>query len=179
MKYKKIIKSIIIVMLYVTWIIVSDFILNKTHNKISLPLGLLLLNIPLLILLIYLIVYFKKKLNKKKNIKISENICMILLCIITPLYFIYYILPLFLDVFSDLEKVELVNAEIYSIKQHHKFSTRYQYYIKGYDAKKGYVSFKIRVDDDAKKVEKNIKENGFTKVYYYKHSKYTYEIITD
>ena len=89
------------------------------------------------------------------------------------------IIPLTLDIFSKIEVVELSDVSIYYRVNHNKFSTGKQYYIKGYDAKKGYRSFIIRVEDYALETEKKIKEDKLTKVYYYKHSNYVYKIVTN
>ena len=179
MKYKNIIKTILVIVLIIIWLIVADYVLNKTHTEISLPLGMILLNLPIFIIGICLIIYFKKKLNKKKNVTIGDNLCMAFICLIVSFYFIIKVFPFFLDTFGKVEEVNLINAEIYTLRNFEMHGPDYQYFIKGYDAKKGNISIRIRVEDYAKKIKEDIKKDKFTKVYYYKHSNYVYKIITD
>lgn len=176
---KKFIIHIIIVLLVIVYFIFASYILNDTYTEISLPLGLLLLDLPLFIFLIFASTYFILKVKNKKKKNTSDKICLAFILICIPAYFYMKILPLSLDIFSKIEVVELSDVSIYYRTMHGKFSTYKQYYIKGYDAKKGYRNFTIRVEDYAKETEKKIKKDRLTKVYYYKHSKYVYKIIID
>ena len=173
---KKFIKHIIIALLIIIYLIFASYILNDTHTKISLPLGLLLLDLPFFVFLVIISIYFILRVKSKNT---SDKICLTFILIIIPAYFYMRILPLTLDIFSKIEVVELSDVSIYYRVNHNKFSTGKQYYLKGYDAKKGYRSFIIRVEDYALETEKKIKEDKLTKVYYYKHSNYVYKIVIE
>ena len=173
---KKFIKHIIIALLVIIYLIFASYILNDTHTKISLPLGLLLLDLSFFVFLVIISIYFILRVKTKNT---SDKICLTFILIIIPAYFYMRILPLTLDIFSKIEVVELSDVSIYYRVNHNKFSTGKQYYIKGYDAKKGYRSFIIRVEDYALETEKKIKEDKLTKVYYYKHSNYVYKIVIE
>ena len=129
MKYKNIIKTILVIVLIIIWLIVADYVLNKTHTEISLPLGMILLNLPIFIIGICLIIYFKKKLNKKKNVTIGDNLCMAFICLIVSFYFIIKVFPFFLDAFGKIEEVNLINAEIYTLRNFEMHGPDYQYFI--------------------------------------------------
>ena len=176
---KKIITFIIIVLLVILYFIFASYILNDTYTKISLPLGLLLLDLPFFIFTIVISIYFILKVKKGKKKKSSDKVCIAFLLIILPSYFFMKILPLTLDIFSEIEVVELSDVSFYYTKTRERFSTGKEYHIKGYDAKKGYLSFTIRTEEYALESEKNNKEDRLTKVYYYKHSKYVYKIVSD
>lgn len=173
---KKFIKHIIIALLVIIYLIFASYILNDTHTKISLPLGLLLLDLPFFVFLVIISIYFILRVKTKNT---SDKICLTFILIIIPAYFYMRILPLTLDIFSKIEVVELSDVSIYYRVNHNKFSTGKQYYIKGYDDKKGYTNFMIRVEDYALETEKKIKEDKLTKVYYYKYSKYVYKIVIE
>lgn len=176
-KLKTIIFLIIIIVMYV----IGAIILNNTNTKVSLPLGLFLIDFFIIALPVtYFAIYFMKKLKKKKKKNFGDKICIVFMCTVIPLYYLFNILPLFIDIFSDFGEVSLINVSIYYKEERKsRFGTYKQYYIKGYDAKKGNVNIKIRVEDDALKYKNEINSQKFTKVYYYKNSNYVYKIETD
>lgn len=179
MKKKFKLKTIIIVLLSISTFVLGGYILNNTYKTYSLPLGLLLLDLPYFFIIIFITVAYISKVKKQKK-KTTKNKVLVIFCYtLILLYFFIRIFPLALDIFEKPELSELNEASIYYIKQTGRFTSSKQYYIKGYNAKKGYISFMIRTEDEALKAERNIKKNKLTKVYYYKNSNYVYKIITD
>jgi len=173
------IKTIIFLIIVIVVFVIGAIILNNTNTKVSLPLGLFLIDLSFISIPTYFAIWFLLKVRKKKKKSLGDKFCIVFLYTIIPLYYLLSTIPFFVDIFSDLGEVNLINASIYYKMEHSKyskFSYSKQYYIKGYDAKKGNVNIKIRVEDDALNYEKKLVQEKFTKVYYYKNSNYVYKI---